>query len=108
MVLTGGNRNTRTTACPRATLYTTIENWHSCESCINIHFIRQREQTCLHYKDQSVMMVREISIVNCENCTKQINTLHEQSAEFLRFTAGGTYIYHWALNRTVQVTTHYK
>ena len=49
------------------------------------------------------MMFREISTVNHENCTKHINTLCQPNAEFLRFTALGTYIYLWALNGTVQV-----
>jgi hypothetical protein len=59
--------------------------------------VRIAKKTPLHhYKDQLVMLIREIIAVLSHYNTKFINTFCEQNAGLLIIEAGDKYIYHWA------------
>jgi len=51
----------------------------------------------LDYKNQSVMLYREIIAVCSQIHTKHIHTLRGQNVEQLNVKTGGTYSNHWAL-----------
>jgi hypothetical protein len=57
----------------------------------------KQNATPLCYENKLGNGVKEMRAVCSENCTKHMNTFHEQRSELSSVKLGGTYSNHWVL-----------